>query len=68
MNIPFLEFSSSQGIAVKTHICGCTYYYIDCKDDDCKLCPKGPISSQGCAVITNDEYIYCQEHYPELFI
>lgn len=68
MNIPFLEFSGSQGNTVKVHAFGYLYYSINCNCDTCKFCPKGPSITPGCAVITNDEYVYYQEHYPELFI
>lgn len=65
MNIPFLEFSGSQGNTAMTHY---TYYSTNCNYNTCKLCPKGPSITPGCAVITDDEYAYYQEHYPELFI
>ena len=68
MNIPFLEFSGSQGNTVTTYDYNYLYYSIDCNYDTCKLCPKGPDITPGCAVITEDEYVYYQEHYPELFI
>lgn len=68
MNIPFLEFSGSQGNTVRIHTSSCIYYSINCNYDTCKSCPKGPDITAGCAVITDDEYIYYQEHYPELFI
>ena len=68
MNIPFLEFSGSQGNTVKVHPFNHLYSSMNCNYDTCKLCPKGPSITPDCAVITNDEYVYYQEHYPELFI
>ena len=68
MNIPFLEFSGSQGNTIMPPIVGIRHYSINCNYSTCKFCPKGPYVTLGCAIITDDEYAYYQEHYPELFI